>query len=73
MFGYMIIDYDIVEMKEEKEVEVEGNKKSQIIFCLCLYIYICMLFQNVNQYIVLFIINMYKVLLKSLLFYVSDI
>lgn len=73
MFGYMIIDYNIVEMKEEKEVEVEGNKKSQIIFCLCLYIYICMLFQNVNQYIVLFIINMYKVLLKSLLFYVSDI
>lgn len=73
MFGYMIIDYNIVEMKEEKEVEVEGNKKSQIIFCLCLYIYICMLFQNVNQYIVLFIINMYKVLLKSLLLYVSDI
>lgn len=73
MFGYMIIDYNIVEMKEEKEVEVEGNKESQIIFCLCLYIYICMLFQNVNQYIVLFIINMYKVLLKSLLFYVSDI
>lgn len=28
MFGYMIIDYNIVEMKEEKEVEVEGNKKS---------------------------------------------
>lgn len=73
MFGYMIIDYNIVEMKEEKEVEVEGNKKSQIIFCLCLYIYICMLFQYVNQYIVLFIINMYKVLLKSLLLYVSDI
>lgn len=73
MFGYMIIDYNIVEMKEEKEVEVEGNKESQIIFCLCLYIYICMLFQNVNQYIVLFIINMYKVLLKSLLLYVSDI
>lgn len=73
MFGYMIIDYNIVEMKEEKEVEVEGNKKSQIIFCLCLYIYICMLFQYVNQFIVLFIINMYKVLLKSLLLYVSDI
>lgn len=73
MFGYMIIDYNIVEMKEEKEVEVEGNKKSQIIFCLCLYKYICMLFQYVNQFIVLFIINMYKVLLKSLLLYVSDI
>lgn len=73
MFGYMIIDYNIVEMKEEKEVEVEGNKESQIIFCLCLYIYICMLFQYVNQFIVLFIINMYKVLLKSLLLYVSDI
>lgn len=28
MFGYMIIDYNIVEMKEEKEVEVEGKKKS---------------------------------------------
>lgn len=72
MFGYMIIDYNIVEMKEEKEVEVEGNKKSYIIFCLCLYIYICMLFQYVNQFIVLFIINMYKVLLKSLLFYVYE-
>lgn len=66
MFGYMIIDYNIVEMKEEKEVEVEGNKKSQIIFCLCLYKYICMLFQYVNQYRVLFIINMYNVLLKRL-------
>lgn len=66
MFGYMIIDYNIVEMKEEKEVEVEGNKESYIIFCLCLYKYICMLFQYVNQYRVLFIINMYNVLLKRL-------
>lgn len=66
MFGYMIIDYNIVEMEEEKEVEVEGNKESYIIFCLCLYIYICMLFQYVNQFRVLFIINMYNVLLKRL-------
>lgn len=42
MFGYMIIDYNIVEMKEEKEVEVEGNKKVRLYFvCVCINIYVC--------------------------------
>lgn len=73
MFGYMTTDYNTVEMKEEIEVEAEGNKKSYITFCLCLHTHTCMLFQYANQFIVLFITNMYKALLKSLLLYVSDI
>lgn len=66
MFGYMTTDYNTVEMKEEKEVEAEGNKKSYITFCLCLHKHTCMLFQYANQFRVLFITNMYNALLKRL-------